>query len=131
MIRKHWLLSTLIILFCLTGLFVYITGALDYIPRLHASAQSPDGKLSVFVYRKRLALGPLFPRMGTIAKVYDLNGKLLYEHTIYRDDDWDDTVGVSYSDILFVGDEIRIGPNPYRPDSPHIIKSADLWKVSN
>jgi hypothetical protein len=127
---KYWLIGVCFGL-AVISLFVYITGALDLIPRLHASANSPDGDLSIQVYRKRLALGPLFPRMGAIAKIYDKNGRLVYEETIYRDDDWDDTVGHSYSQISFMGDEIHIGPNPYRKDSPYILKKSELWNSPN
>ena len=110
---------------------VYVTGALDYIPRLHASAKSPDGALTVMVYRKRLSPGPFFARLGAIAEVYDGDGKLVYKDTIYKDDDWDDTLGDAYKQISFTDDEIRIGPKAYRPDSSVVIRKSELWNLPN
>lgn len=113
------------------GLFVYLTGSLDYIPRLHASATSPDGTLRVMVYRKRLAMRPIFPRMGAVARIYDQDGRLVYDKTIYSDDDWDDTVGEAYKEISFTDDEIRIGPGAYDPGSAYIIRKSELWTLPN
>ena len=129
-LQKYWLIISLILV-CVVGFFVYITGALDYIPRLRASAQSPDGALTVRVYQKRLALRPFFPRMGAIAKVFDQNEKLVYEKTIFSDDDWGNTLGDAYTQIVFVGEEIRISPKPYDRAVPFTIKKADLWTLPN
>lgn len=110
------------------GLIVYATGLLDYIPRLRASAQSPDGELTVQVYQQRLAPGPVFARMGAVAKVYDRGGTLVYEEVIFHDDDWDDTVGSAYKRITFEGDEILIGPGFYDSRRAFVIRKADLRK---
>ena len=108
------------------GLFVYVTGLHDYIPRLRASAKSPDGMLTVAVYQKRLMPRPFFPRMGATAKIYDRNGNLIYERIIFNDDDWDDTVGNAFKEISFVDDEIRIGPGFYAPEQIYVIKKSEL-----
>jgi len=85
--KKRQLIIIALTLICCVGLIVYMTGLLDYIPRLRASATSPDGELTVMVYRKRLMPRPVFPRMGAIAKVYDRSGNLVYENIIFHDDD--------------------------------------------
>lgn len=108
------------------GLIIYAMGLHDYIPRLRASTVSPDGAFVVKVYEKRLFPRPLFPRMGATAEVYDSRGNLVYENLIYNDDDWDDTVGNSFNQISFVGDEIHIGPGAYDPNQIHIIKMSNL-----
>jgi hypothetical protein len=105
---------------------IYGMGLHDYIPRLRASAVSPDAAFVVKVYEKRLMPRPLFPRMGATAEVYDSGGNLVYEKLIYNDDDWDDTVGTAFSQISFVGDEIHVGPGAYDPKQIHIIKMSDL-----
>ncbi len=108
------------------GLIIYTLGLLDYIPRLRASAISPDGRLTVKVYKKRLSSRPFFPRMGASAEVYDSRGNLVYDNLIYHDDDWDDTVGQAFNQISFEGDEIHIGPGVYDPKKGWVIKRSDL-----
>jgi hypothetical protein len=108
------------------GLVVYVTGVIDYIPRLRASAVSPDGSITVKVYQKRLQSGPLFARMGAVAKVYDRGGHVVYENVIFHDDDWDNTVGQAFNEIAFVGDEIRIGPGFYARSQIYVIRTSDL-----
>jgi hypothetical protein len=124
--KKLWLLILAIFPVCCAGLFIYVTGLLDYIPRLRASAKSPDGELSVMVYQKRLMPRPFFPRMGAIAKVYDRKGNLVYEKIIFHDDDWDDTLGGAFKNISFDGDEIRIGPGFYDSSQVYVIRRSDL-----
>jgi hypothetical protein len=124
--KKQILLIVALALVCGVGLIVYVTGLLDYIPRLRASAQSPDGELTVRVYQQRLAPGPVFARMGAVAKIYDRGGNLVYEDIIFHDDDWDDTVGDAYKRITFEGNEILIGPGFYDSRRAYIIRKADL-----
>src|SRR5262245_44439475 len=82
--KKSRFLILLLILVCCSWLFHYITGVFDYIPRLRASAKSPDGALTVKVYQKRLMPRPFFPRMGAVARVYDRHGKIIYENIFFR-----------------------------------------------
>jgi hypothetical protein len=111
---------------CGLGLLIYITGAVDYIPKVRASAMSPDGHLVVTVYERRITPRPIFPSMGAYVRVTDRNGKRLFQDWVYEDDDWDDTVGYSYNEIKFDGDEIRIGPDPYNPNKVFTIRRSDL-----
>lgn len=105
---------------------VYVTGAIDYVPRLRVTAQSPSGEFTVKVYQQRLSPRPFFPRMGAIAKVYDRNDNLIFEKTIQADVDWDDTLGDCLTQILFIEEEIQIGPGCYVRDKFVIIKLNEL-----
>jgi len=127
---KRFVIS-LVILIGLAGLLIYITGAVDFIPRERVSAKSPDGKLRVVVYQQRLSLRPFFPRMRAVVRVYDSEERLVLEKTIFHDDDWDDTLGDAYRTIGFVDDEIHIGPEVYRRESNYIIRRSDLWNLPN
>jgi len=98
----------------------------DFIPRLRASAKSPDGALTVKVYQVRLMPRPFFPRMGAVAKVYDRNEEIVYENIIFHDSDWDDTLGSAFNKISFEGDEIHIGPGFYDSSQVYVIKKSDL-----
>jgi hypothetical protein len=124
--KKRRFLILSIILVALAGLFHYVTGVFDYIPRLRASAKSPDGVLTVKVYQKRLMPRPFFPRMGAVAKVYDGNGDVVYENIIFRDSDWEDTLGSTFNQISFEGEEIRIGPGFYDSTQVYVIRKSDL-----
>jgi len=124
--KRRRLLILSIVLVVGVGLFHYVTGVFDYIPRLRASAQSPDGILTVKVYQKRLTPRPFFPRMGAVAKVYDKAGHLVYENIIFRDSDFDDTLAEAFKQITFAGGEIRIGPGFYEPSQVYVIRRADL-----
>ncbi|MEQ1643317.1 MAG: hypothetical protein ABL959_07755 [Pyrinomonadaceae bacterium] len=125
-VKKFTLLAASLLLACLLGLLIYLTGLIDYIPQLRASAQSPDGELSVSVYQKRMTPRPFFARMGAYVQIIDQKGALVYKKEIYHDDDFDDTVGVAFKDIVFEGDEIRIGPGVYIPNKYFIIKRSEL-----
>ena len=94
------------VIFLILGVwgFTYFFGPLDSIPRLHATAESPDGTLKVEVYRKRVSLLPN-PQIDMIAKVYDRNGNLVYERVILREGMWSETENL-YRRIIFAGDEI-------------------------
>ncbi len=108
------------------ALIVYVTGALDYIPKVRATATSPDGELVVTIYERRIMPRPIFPRMGAYVRVEDREGKRLFQEWVYQDDDWDDTVGYSYNKINFDGDEIHIGPDPYNPRKKFVIRRSEL-----
>ena len=122
------LLPFTLLLFWVTciGVLIYITGLVDYIPRLRVSAKSPDGQLIVRVYQQRLSPRPFFPQMGAVAKIYDKNEHLLYEKIIYHDDDWDDTVGLAYKEVSFNGEEILIEPRAYEPSNAYVIRKSDF-----
>jgi hypothetical protein len=124
--QKSRLLIVLLVLVSFVGLFHYVTGVFDYIPRLRASASSHDGELTVKVYQKRLMPRPFFPRMGAVAKVYDRHGEIVYENIFFRDSDWDDTLGGAFNKISFEGDEIHIGPGFYDSRYVYVIKKSDL-----
>ena len=106
------------------GTMIYITGAIDFIPKLRVLAQSPDGEFTVKVYQKRLSPRPFFARMGAVAKVYDKRGNLVYENLIFSDDDWDDSVGNSFNQISFDNGEIQISPGAW--EKTYVIKKSDF-----
>lgn len=125
-IKNSTLLKVSLISICCLSLLIYITGLIDYIPQLRASAQSPDGKLIVSVYQQRLFPRPFSERMGAFARITDRNGNLLYEEVIYHDDDWDDTVGNAFNKITFEANEIHISPGAYDSSKIFIINKSDL-----
>ena len=120
----HPYLATLAVPFilCLAG-FTYFFGPLDSLPRLHASAQRPDGALTVKVYRQRVSLAPS-SEIDLIAKVYDRRGHLVFEEKIFQEGMWSE-LDTLCRDIVFVGDSIRIGPG-FDPDWYYVIERADL-----
>ena len=113
-----WVLPLVLVV----GGFAYFCGPLDDVPRLHASAQSPDGAFTVKVYRQRVSLGP--PEIDVIAKVFDPSGKLIYEKRIYQEGMWSELEHL-FRNITFEGEEIRIGPR-WSPNEYVVIKRADL-----
>ena len=120
----HPYLAALAVLFipCLAG-FTYFFGPLDSLPRLHASAQRPDGALTVRVYRQRVSLAPS-SQIDVIAKVYDRRGNLVFEQKIFQEGMWSE-LDTLCRNIIFVGDGIRIGPG-FDPDWHYVIGKADL-----
>ena len=84
----HPHLAALAVLFilCLAG-FTCFFGPLDTLPRLHASAQSPDGEFTVKVYRRRVSLPPS-SEIDLIARVYDRRGDLMFEKEIFEEGMW-------------------------------------------
>ena len=102
--------------------FTYFFGPLDSVPRLHASAQRPDGAFTVKVYRQRISLGP--PEIDMIAKVFDQRGNLIYQKKIYQEGMWSELENL-FRNITFEGDEIRIGPK-FSPNEYVVIKQTDL-----
>jgi hypothetical protein len=127
-VKRRLLIPSIILAGCV-GLFHYVTGVFDYIPRLRGSAKSPDGTLTVKVYQKRLMPRPFFPRMGALAEVYDGDGNLVYQNIIFRDSDWDDTLGEAFKQISFEGEEIRISPGFYDPSQAYVIRKSELKKL--
>lgn len=107
---------------CFAG-FTYIFGPLDSIPRLHASAQSPDGTLAVKVYRRRTSLPPS-SEIDLIAKVYDKQGNLIFEKTIFEEGMWRELDNL-FRNIVFDNNRVRIGPS-FDPDWYYIIERRDL-----
>src|SRR5689334_7571679 len=99
------------LILCVGG-FTYLFGPVDPIPRLHASAESPDGAITVKVYRKRISLRP--SKVAVLASVYDRRGELLFEKEVFADGSWYDAESM-FRRINFGGGEIRIGPQ-YSPD---------------
>jgi hypothetical protein len=102
--------------------FTYFCGPLDHIPRLHASAQSPDGTLTVKVYRQTVSFTR--PEYDVIAKVFDRRGNLVYERKIYQESMWSELDNL-YRNITFEGDEIHIGPK-FSADEYFVIKRSEL-----
>src|SRR5712664_891634 len=94
-------------LILVVGGFTYFCGPLDHVPRLHASAQSPDGAFMVKVYRRNISLSP--PEIDVVAKVFDQRGNLIYQKKIYQEGMWSELDNL-FKSITFEGDEIRIGP---------------------
>ena len=122
-----WLASgvviTLLFPFRLNPLFSPLDGGpLDYHPRLHASAVSPDGALTVKVFRQRNPSYSFFVGAELYAKVYDRDGKLLYERLIGADGAWDE-LNYSYREIDFDGNCIRIRQGWGRS---HMIHATEL-----
>lgn len=124
--RKYTFVFASLVLACFLGVLVYVTGLVDFIPQLRASAKSPDGELTVSVYQKRITPRPLFARMGAYVEVVDQKGALVFEKEIYHDDDFDDTVGGAFKEISFEGDEIRIGPGAYDQNKLFTIMRSEL-----
>lgn len=125
----HPYLAALAVLFilCLAG-FTYLFGPLDSFPRLHASAQSPDGELTVEVYRKRVSLPPS-SRIELIAKVYDKEGHPIFEKTIFAEGMWSELDSLCRN-IVFAEDQIRIGPS-FDPYWNYVIDRAELRAAEN
>ena len=120
---RPYLVTLGVILSLYLGL-TYFIGPLDSIPRLRATAQSPDGSLLVNVYKQRLALYPK-PRVGILVRIYENGEKLVYEKIIFEDGLWDHDIGEMYQNIYFNDSEILIGPK-YSPEENFVIKRADL-----
>lgn len=114
----------LFLIICVGG-FTYLFGPIDPIPRLHASAESPDRELMVKVYRKRVLLWR--PAFAVIARVYDKRGELLCEKELYADGWWYDA-GYMYRRITFEGGEIRIGPK-FSPNGYAVIHEGEYATV--
>lgn len=104
-------------------LLTYVIGPLDTVPRNRISTESPDQVLTVQVVKKRVSLCPL--RVALIARIYDDKDSLIFEKQIFEDGWWNEDVGEMYSKVVFVGDEILIGPG-FSPDEYFIIKKSDL-----
>lgn len=96
------------------------------VPRLRISATSPDNRLVVKVYRKQLGL---IPAAGyeVIVRVSDERDKLLYDRGIFQESGWDAGIGEMYSKVIFVGDDIWVGPK-FSPDEFFIIRKSDLGR---
>ena len=112
------------LILCLGG-YTYLFGPVDPIPRFHAFAESPDGEITVKVYRKRVSL--LDPGVVVIAKVYDRRGGLLLEKEIFADGWWGDAER-NFRRVTFEGDEIRIGPR-WSPSAYVAIRAEEYRPV--
>jgi len=124
----HPYLAALAVLFilCLAG-FTYIFGPLDSLPRLHASAQSPDGALTVKVYRQRVSLPPS-SEIDLIARVYDRHGDLVFEEKIFQEGMWGE-LDTLFRNIRFDSDTISIGPG-FDPGWYFVIERKGLKPVA-
>ena len=114
-----------LLVLCVGG-FTHLCGPVDSIPRLHASAESPDGAVTVKVYRKRSSLR--HPKVVVLARVYDRRGELLLQKELFEGGWWYDTE-LMFRHITFRGGEIRLGPI-YGPDQYEVIREAEYAKVS-
>jgi len=81
-------------------------GPLDYRARVEASAESPDKQLTVKVLRQRNPSYSAFVGAEMYVKVYDRDGRLLYDKLIGRDGAWSELNG-AFQKIEFDGDSIR------------------------
>src|SRR5258705_12400289 len=68
----------LVVVVIVVTAFTYVVGPLDSVPRKRASATSPDGALTVEVFKQRLSLFPKL-RVGILVRVTDQTNKPLYE----------------------------------------------------
>lgn len=82
-------------------------GPLDYRPRLEAAAKSPDGVLTVKVFRQRNPAYSIYAGAEMYVRVYDRDGSLLHEELIGEDGAWDE-LNHAYKNIEFDGDLIRV-----------------------
>ena len=121
---KFWLVILTAVIIVGVGIFTYVNGPIDHIPRLRVSATSPDQALTVSVYKKQLAFFPQ-GRVGILVRVWETNGNLIYDRIIFEDDSWNWDIGDMYSKIAFENDEIRIGPK-FTPDDYFVIRKAEL-----
>ena len=115
----------LFLIICVGG-FTHLFGPIDPIPRLHASAESPDREVTVKVYRKRVFHWP--PAFAVIARVYYKRGELLFEKELYADGWWYDAEYM-YRRVTFDGGEIRIGPK-FSPNEYAVIREAEYATVT-
>jgi hypothetical protein len=115
----------LFLIICVGG-FTYLFGPIDPIPRLHASAESPDREITVKVYRKRVPLWP--PAFAVIAKVYDKRSEVLLEKELYADGWWYDAEYM-YRRITFEGGDILIGPK-FSFNEYAVIREAEYATVT-
>jgi hypothetical protein len=109
--------------------FTYVVGPLDSVPRLRASAKSPDGLITTRVYKQRLALYPIL-RVGILVRISDNQEVVLYERVIFEDSWWNEDIGEMYKYIAYEGDEIRIGPK-YSPKEYFVIKRSELGSLAS
>jgi hypothetical protein len=98
------------------------SGPLDYRPRLEASAKSPDGSLTVKVFRQRNPSYSIFAGAEMYVKVYGEDGSLMHERLIGKDGAWDE-LNHAYKKIDFEGDVIRIS---HWWGRDHVISKADI-----
>ena len=122
-VRTSLVLVTVIII-ASVALLTYVDGPIDRIPRIWASATSPDGTFTVKVYKKRLALLPT-NRVGILVRIWNKQGQLVYDRIIFQDNWWYYDIGDMYKNIVFDRDEIRVGPK-FTPDDYFVIKKSEL-----
>ena len=103
------------------AILTYVDGPIDHIPRIRVSATSPDGALSVNVYKKRLSIS----RVGILVRISNQRKQLIYDRIIHVDGWWHWDFEGMYSKISFEGEEIRIGPR-YSPDEYFVITRQEL-----
>ena len=116
---------TLVVPFLPNPLFSPLDGGpLDYRPRLEASAESPDGALTVKVFRQRNPEYSLYVGAEMYVRVYDREGRLVYEKLIGSDGAWDE-LNHAYKNIIFDGDHIRIS---HCWDRVFVINRLDLMR---
>jgi hypothetical protein len=101
-------------------------GPLDYRPRLEASGKSPDGALTVKVFRQRNPLYSIYVGAKMYVRIYDKDGSLLHEKLIGEDGAWDE-LDHAYKNIEFDGDLIRVS-NYWGRD--YVVRRADLKRIN-
>lgn len=126
-LKKPQIAITIVVIMVI-WLFVHIFGPLDNIPRLRVFATSPDKALIVKVFKKRLSFYPSI-RVGILVNIHNNQNTLLYDKVIFEDGWWNDDIGEMYSQILFVNEEIWVGPK-FSPDDYYVIKKSDLSSIT-
>jgi hypothetical protein len=127
------LLGAALIAAFFTFAFVSLFGPLDPYPRMYTASESPDGTLSVELYRKKATWLCPSDCVDVLVRVRDNQRKVLYEDRIYQVDMWDDVNDGRYSEVLFHDDEILVGPNYYGgkqfgDGSYYVVRRANLAK---
>lgn len=82
-------------------------GPLNFRPQLVSSATSPDGKVSVKVFRQRIPSHSRYVGGEMRVYVYDVQGRLIYERMIGQDGAWDE-LDNAYENIQFEDNLILI-----------------------
>ena len=98
-------------------------GPLDLNPRFESSALSPDGALTVRVYRQRVSYPPN-SKIDVIVKVLDRRENVLYEKVVITEGAWSELNGL-FTNIIFEGSQIRVGPS-FSHREYHVIERSNL-----
>lgn len=126
---KLILAAPALILVFLAGAWAYFLWPVDASPHLYRSAKSPDGVWTVNLYRRHRPPG-LGDTVDISVRVYDRQGGLVFERSLYIVDSWKQAEDYC-SDIVFENEEIRLGPGRMYADGPgvFVINTSNLKGV--